>query len=231
MSGRPKKERGTRGPQLSNGREFDPRPHASGSQQIYIPIMRGSVDHLIDRMNRRARRDPKVVRKAFEILIGLSLKGYEGKSVGTIFLIGDMDGVRRNTNQLIANPFKGYYKRINLLDPKNRRTLEAYSQLDGAIVIDGLGNLYSAGRVIDIKGDRERGSSCSDPNGSSRRGGGTRDRAALYITTVSNTLALTLSCDGDLTVYEKGRCLGKILWGVRELGSEEDLYRLFERGQ
>ncbi len=193
--------------------------------------MRGSVDHLIDRMNKRARRDPKVVRKALEILIGLSLKGYEGKSVGTIFLIGDMDGVRRNTNQLIANPFKGYYKRINLMDPKNRRTLEAYSQLDGAIVIDGLGNLYSAGRVIDIKGSRERGCSGSDPNRISKRGGGTRDRAALYITTVSNTLALTLSCDGDLTVYEKGRCLGKILWEVRTLGSEEDLYRLFERGQ
>ncbi len=229
MSGRPRKGRGTRG--SHDERECTSRPNIPDSQKIYIPIMKGNIDHLIDRMNKRARRDPKVVRKAFEMMIGLSLKGYEGKSVGTIFLIGDMDGVRRNTNQLIANPFKGYYKRINILDPKNRRTLEAYSQLDGAIVIDGSGNLSSAGRVIDIKGGRDRESNDSDPNGSGRRGGGTRDRAAQYITTVSNTLALTLSCDGDLTVYERGRCLGKILWGVRALGSEEDLYRLFEKGQ
>ncbi len=229
MSDRPKKGRGTRLPRSSDGDACTSMSDTVGSKDIFIPIMRGSIDHLMDKMNKKARRDPKVVKKAFEVLIGLSLKGYEGKSVGTIFLIGDMEGVRRNTNQLIANPFKGYYKRINIMDPKNRRTVEAYTQLDGAIVIDGLGNLSSAGRVIDIKG--ERGPPGSDPHGSSRRGGGTRDRASQYITTVSNTLALTLSCDGDLTVYERGKCLGKILWGVRVLGSEEDLYCLFEKDQ
>ena len=196
--------------------------------EIYIPYMQGNVGSVLSGLSTGSKRNLRIIEKGIRLLMGLSLKGYEGKSVGTVLLIGDLENLRRNTSQLVANPFKGYFRKYNITDPQHRRTFEAYSRLDGAMMIDHKGFISSAGRVIDIKEDRQSGVLVSDQDVRRGRGKGTRDKAARYITSVTKTVAVTLSSDGDITVYERGKSLGKLEWRVLRLCSEEQFRQFLD---
>lgn|GEM_PF-4001704 len=174
---------------------------------IHVLCMHGDLKGILSGLGIKGSKH-ETVRRAMEILMGLSLKGYEGRSVGAIFLIGDIEGIRRNSTQMIINPFKGW-NGVNIKDAKQLPTVEAFSQLDGAIVIDVRGNLHYAGRMIHVK-EEECESGHSDFNRSRGKGSGTRWRAARYITTRTRTVAITLSSNGTITLFMNGKEMGRM---------------------
>jgi DNA integrity scanning protein DisA with diadenylate cyclase activity len=180
---------------------------AKDSKKVQLLCMVGDPDIIVDGTTCKGSKKV-ILNKILDIQMGLSLKGYEGRSVGAIYLLGDIEGIRRNSTQMIINPFKGW-KDINIKDDKQLATIESFTQLDGALIIDNRGFIHYAGRMINVSDD----TSLNDHSDFRRRkgkGSGTRWRAAKYITTKTKTIAITLSSNGNITVFEKGDEIGRI---------------------
>ena len=186
---------------------------------VQMLCMEGDIDDILGKIKTAVGKKKIVIKRTINILIGLSLKGYEGKTVGALFLIGDIDGIRRQTSQMIINPFKGW-KDINIMDEKQQLTFESFSQLDGAFVMDHRGFAHYAGRMIHVRGDQD----CRDQGtrGSTldRKGTGTRWRAAKGITEDTKTVAVSLSHGGDISIFERGKEIGRIVRKVVEVDPE-----------
>lgn len=206
-------------------REDGPAAETAEGRSIQMLCMEGDIDGILEKVMSGQVVKKRVLRRTLDIMIGLSLKGYEGKAVGAIFLIGDIEGIRRHTSQMIINPFKGW-KDINILDEKQKPTFEAFCQLDGAFVLDHRGYAHYAGRMIQVRGgmDCER----DDPGRRSidrNNGTGTRSRASRYITEMTKTIAVSLSHNGEITLFERGKEIGRINRKVMQI-DQKMLHRL-----
>ena len=178
-------------------------------KDIFVVVMEGDIECMLRSLQGIKGAPVKVIERALHILVELSLRGYEGKPVGALYLIGDVDGVRRNSSQMIINPFKGW-DRISILDPKQELTFQAYTQLDGAILIDTRGYARSAGFMIHVKRSRGPDHVQNEYDPIQGKGRGTRWRAASYITSVTSTTALILSHHGDIFVFNGGKEIGRM---------------------
>ena len=66
---------------------------------------------------------PAIFQAALNLAIELGHQGREGRTLGTIFVLGDVEQVMQLSRQLIINPFKGYAEdERNILDPRLRET-------------------------------------------------------------------------------------------------------------
>jgi diadenylate cyclase len=197
-----------------SGRQVISRPQ----KDIHIVVMEGDMDEILDRLRAGKGLPINVTERCLDILIGLSLKGYEGKAIGAIYLIGDIEGVKKNSTQMIINPFKGWDK-INVMDATQQPTFEAFTQLDGAILIDKRGYAKSAGMMIHVKGWQIPNHEIEQPQ--STRGRGTRWRAARYITSITGTVALTLSNSGDIAVFVRGKEIGRLERKIKRVSPDQ----------
>jgi DNA integrity scanning protein DisA with diadenylate cyclase activity len=191
----------------------------SSSKDIHIVVMEGDLDRVLGTLRSGKGAPVHIIERGLDILIGLSLKGYEGKPIGAIYLIGDVEGVKRNSSQMIINPFKGWNK-VNIMDPEQQPTFEAFTQLDGAILIDTRGFARSAGIMIHVKNqDPDHFGIVQGPL--SVKGRGTRWRASKFITSVTGTTALTLSHSGDIAIFQRGKEIGRLQRKIRRIPFEK----------
>lgn len=124
-------------------------------------------------------------------------EGREGKSVGTLFIIGDVERVLAESRQVVINPFQGHSKpERSVLRPENLETIKEYSLLDGAMIISPDGFLEAAGRYVLLEQDAELG-----------RGLGGRHLAAASISQKTRALAIVVSQSGIVRVYKDGKPL------------------------
>lgn len=143
---------------------------------------------------------PEVLERVLGLATEIGLEGREGKSVGTIFVLGDTENVNNHVKQLIINPFKGYKKsEKNVLDPAIEETIKEFSAIDGAFIIGGDGTIASAGTYLnpslpDVGMIPELLS-----------GFGTRHAASAGITVCTNAMAIVISeSTGQVTVFKNG---------------------------
>jgi DNA integrity scanning protein DisA with diadenylate cyclase activity len=143
---------------------------------------------------------PEVLERVLGLATEIGLEGREGKSVGTIFVLGDTENVNNHIKQLIINPFKGYKKsEKNVLDPAIEETIKEFSAIDGAFIISGDGTVASAGTYLnpsipDVGMIPELLS-----------GFGTRHAASAGITVCTNAMAIVISeSTGQVTVFKNG---------------------------
>ncbi len=145
---------------------------------------------------------PEVFEKVLRIALELANQGREGKSVGTIFVLGDTEHVMENIKQMIFNPFKGYDPdERNILKANLDDTLKEFSLLDGAIVIDCNGVIETAGAYISVSATIE----------DLPKGLGARHIAAASITAVTNAVSIVVSeSTGDVTIFKDGSIVTRI---------------------
>ena len=148
---------------------------------------------------------PEVFERLLSIATELAVEGREGKSIGCLFVLGDVSELRQYAYPLVLNPFHGYKEEDrNLLNPFIEETIKEYSLLDGAFVIGGDGILESAGSLIHTK------EQLSLPSGY-----GTRHSAALAISNAVDCIALAVSAsNGQVTLFRKGKMLPLIEKGI-----------------
>lgn len=143
---------------------------------------------------------PEVLERVLGLATEIGLEGREGKSIGTIFVLGDSEQVDSHITQLIINPFKGYKKaERNILDPAIEETIKEFASIDGAFVIDGSGVVISAGTYLNP----------SFPDTGMipelLSGLGARHAAAAGITVCTNAIAIVTSeSTGQVTVFKNG---------------------------
>ena len=143
---------------------------------------------------------PEVLERVMGLATEIGLEGREGKSLGTIFVLGDTENVNNHIKQLVINPFRGYKKsERNILDPAVEETIKEFSAIDGAFVIDGDGVIISAGTYLnpsfpDVGMIPELLS-----------GLGSRHAASAGITVCTNAIAIVISeSSGQITVFKNG---------------------------
>jgi DNA integrity scanning protein DisA with diadenylate cyclase activity len=143
-----------------------------------------------------------VFQQALTIALELAAEGREGKPVGALFVIGDYRNITQHRQQIILNPFKGYSeKNRNILDESMRETIKNFAALDGAFIIKGNGVIVSAG--THIKGVK--------PAHPLPQGLGARHAAAAGITSVSKSIAVTISeSTGTVRIWRRGQIITEI---------------------
>lgn len=140
-----------------------------------------------------------IIEAVINIATEISREGREGKNIGTAFVLGDKEDIKKYTKQLIINPFENSAR--NITDPAVKETLKEFSQLDGIFVINSDGTIISAGTYLDIDtGDGDFG------------GYGTRHRCCSALTQrVPNALSVVISKSGGIiTVFKNGQVVMKL---------------------
>ncbi|MBN2514441.1 MAG: diadenylate cyclase [Deltaproteobacteria bacterium] len=141
--------------------------------------------------------NPEVFETVLNIAVELAAQGREGRSVGTIFILGDSEKVLQLSRQMIMNPFMGYEEdERNILDHTLRETIKEYSALDGAFIVRSDGVLVTAGRHL----------SAAFEGKDFPKGLGSRHISAAGITSVTNAIAIVVSeSSGTVRIFKNGK--------------------------
>ncbi|MDR1458313.1 MAG: diadenylate cyclase [Puniceicoccales bacterium] len=141
---------------------------------------------------------PEVLERLLAIVGDISVEGREGKPVGCLFVLGDIEKIRPFTKQLVLNPFFGYKEEErNILNPFMVETVKEFSTIDGAFIVRGDGVIESAGTMIQAPNNH---------NVQMPGGLGTRHAAAAIISLISESIAITVSeSTNQITLFRDGK--------------------------
>ena len=139
------------------------------------------------------------VQNELGTIFGLATEGREGKPVGCLFVIGDINKISLFMKPLVLNPFFGYKENErNILNMPIDETIKEYSLIDGAIVISGDGIVESAGTLIYTP----------DHNVVMPAGYGTRHAAAASISWAAECISVVVSeSTRTVTLFKDGKML------------------------
>jgi DNA integrity scanning protein DisA with diadenylate cyclase activity/mannitol/fructose-specific phosphotransferase system IIA component (Ntr-type) len=143
---------------------------------------------------------PEALERLLAIAADISVEGREGKSVGCLFVIGDIAKIKPYTKPLVLNPFYGYKEEDrNILNPFMAETIKEFSSIDGAFIVRGDGIIESAGSLIQASSDR----AIQMPSGF-----GTRHAAGAVISAVANCIAIAVSeSTHQVTLFKDGKMM------------------------
>src|SRR5436309_15945649 len=96
---------------------------------------------------KQVRRE--TVEAVVELGVELAREGREGRKIGTLFVIGDVDSVLDQSRSLLLDPLYGHAEELLQVErPEFRETVKELAQLDGAFVVRDDGTFVSAGRYV-----------------------------------------------------------------------------------
>lgn len=145
---------------------------------------------------------PDIFEGVLKLAMELANSSREGKSIGTIFVLGDHKKVLQLSRQMIMNPFHGYPpEERQILNPQLKETIREFSSLDGAFIISDDGEVVAAGRYL--------GATTEETD--VLRGLGSRHLAAAGITALTNAVAIVISqSSGDVRIFKGGKTVMEI---------------------
>lgn len=175
----------------------------SGFDPMYFDSV--SVINLGEHLDRLSGRDlrqleSKVPLKTLKLVVDLAVEigreGREGKSVGSLFVIGDTRSVLMQSKPAGFDPMRGYQrKERNLNDARTREGIKEIAQLDGAFVISSDGTCEAACRYLDT----------TTTTITLSKGLGARHWAGAAISRTTNALAIVVSqSTGTVRIFQNG---------------------------
>lgn len=150
--------------------------------------------------------ETKVPLKTLKMVVDLALEigreGREGKSVGTLFVVGDTKKVLANSKPAGFDPVRGYKcKERDLFDPRVREGIKEVAQLDGAFVIALDGTVAAACRLLDA----------STATITLSKGLGSRHWAAAAVSRSTEAVAIAVSqSSGTVRIFLNGEVVLRI---------------------
>ncbi len=143
----------------------------------------------------------ETVEAVLQLAVEIAREGREGRKIGTLFVVGDVDNVLERSRSLLLDPLYGHAS--DLLDVRSaefRETVKELAQLDGAFVVDKHGTFVSAARYIDVDSGVEL-----------VPGLGTRHAAAASVTSQTRAVAVVVSQSSIVRVYAGGEIRAEIV--------------------
>jgi DNA integrity scanning protein DisA with diadenylate cyclase activity/mannitol/fructose-specific phosphotransferase system IIA component (Ntr-type) len=139
---------------------------------------------------------PEVLERVIAVATELGVEGREGRPVGCLFVVGDIEHVASMSKPLVLNPFFGYKEEDrNILNPFMDETVKEFSSIDGAFIIRGDGVVESAGSLIQA----------TDSTHALPSGLGSRHAAAAAISVKANCISIVVSSStGQVTLFRRG---------------------------
>ena len=143
---------------------------------------------------------PEALERLLAIAADISVEGREGKPVGCLFVIGNIEKIKPYIKPLVLNPFYGYKEEDrNILNPFMAETIKEFSSIDGAFIVRGDGVIESAGALIQASSDQ----AVAMPSGF-----GTRHAAGAVISAVANCIAIAVSeSTHQVTLFKDGKMM------------------------
>jgi diadenylate cyclase len=141
------------------------------------------------------------VEQVLQLAVEIAREGREGRKIGTLFVIGDVDEVVARSRSLLLDPLYGHAEELlDVARPEFRETVKELAQLDGAFVVNKHGRFVSAARYIDVA-----------PGTELLPGLGTRHAAAASITSMTRAVAIVVSQSSIVRVYARGEIRAEIV--------------------
>jgi DNA integrity scanning protein DisA with diadenylate cyclase activity len=143
----------------------------------------------------------ETVEEVLQLAVEIAREGREGRKIGTLFVVGDVEHVLDRSRPLLLDPLYGHPSELlQIRRPEFRETVKELAQLDGAFVVDGRGTFVSATRYLDV-----------DPRTPLLPGLGTRHAAAASITAETRAVAIVVSQSSIVRVYAEGGIRAEIV--------------------
>ncbi|HAD60787.1 MAG TPA: hypothetical protein DCG12_16215 [Planctomycetaceae bacterium] len=170
-----------------------------------------SVIRLADQLARLTSRDLQrletqvpldTLRIVVDLACEIGREGREGKSVGTLLVVGHHRKVMELSSETVHDPFKGYAKPERMIrSPRVRESMKELSQIDGAFVISADGVVQAAGRHLRAHSE---GIIIS-------KGLGSRHWAAAEISKATDAVAIAVSeSTGTVRIFQDGKVVLRI---------------------
>ena len=148
-----------------------------------------------------ARR--RTVEEVLQLSVELAREGREGRKIGTLFVVGDVEETLRRSRALLLDPLYGHPREaLDVSRADFRETVKELAQLDGAFLIDDDGTFAAACRYIDV----DVGSPTYFTPGL-----GTRHAAAASISAATRATAIVVSQSSIVRVYAGGEIRAEIV--------------------
>ena len=136
-----------------------------------------------------------------QLAVEIAREGREGRKIGTLFVVGDVERVLERSRPLLLDPLYGHPRELlDVSRPDFRETVKELAQLDGAFLVDDDGTFAAAARYIDVA-----------PKTPLTPGLGTRHAAASSITAETGAVAIVVSQSSVVRVYADGEIRSEIV--------------------
>jgi len=170
-----------------------------------------SVINLGEHLDRLTGRDlrqleTRVPLETLKVVVDLAVEigreGREGKTVGTMFVVGDTRKVLAHSKPAGFDPVRGYNrKERNLFEARVREGIKEIAQMDGAIIVSPDGTVDAACRYVDS----------SAATITLSKGLGARHWAAAAVSRATNAVAVTVSeSNGTVRIFQNGEVMLRI---------------------
>jgi DNA integrity scanning protein DisA with diadenylate cyclase activity len=145
----------------------------------------------------------RVLEEVIELAVELAREGREGRKIGTLFVVGDVEAVTERSRPLLLDPLYGHPPDVlQVASPEFRETVKELAQLDGAFLVENDGAFVSAGRFIDVDlGAPEN----------FLLGLGSRHAAAASISRATRAIAVVVSQSSVVRVFSDGDLRAEII--------------------
>jgi DNA integrity scanning protein DisA with diadenylate cyclase activity len=150
---------------------------------------------------KEARR--RTLEEVLQLGVELAREGREGRKIGTLFVVGEVEETLRRSRSLLLDPLYGHPR--ELLDVSRadfRESVKELAQLDGAFLVDDDGTFAAACRYIDVEVGLP---TVFTP------GLGTRHAAAASISAATSATAIVVSQSSIVRVYAGGEIRAEIV--------------------
>jgi DNA integrity scanning protein DisA with diadenylate cyclase activity len=145
----------------------------------------------------------RTLEEVVNLAVELAREGREGRKIGTLFVIGNVDVVTEQSRPLILDPLFGHEDELLRIErPEFRETVKELALLDGAFLLQDNGTFVSAGRFVDVD--------VSAPE-NFLPGLGTRHAAAASISRTTGAIAVVVSQSSIVRVFARGEIRAEII--------------------
>ena len=143
----------------------------------------------------------RTVEEVLELAVEIAREGREGRKIGTLFVVGDLEGALEHTRPLLLDPLYGHAPELlDVRRPEFRETVKELAQLDGAFLVASDGTFVSAARYVDV-----------DSSTPLLPGLGTRPAAAASIRAATKAIAIVVSQSSIVRVFAGGEVRAEII--------------------
>jgi diadenylate cyclase len=162
------------------------------------------LDAVFGGVTKSARCEDKCRRTLEEVLqlgVEIAREGREGRKIGTLFVVGDVERTLQHSRALLLDPLYGHSPELlHVSRPDFRETVKELAQLDGAFLVEGDGTFAAAARYIDV-----------DPGLPLLPGLGARHAAGASISAATDAIAIVVSQSSVVRVFADGEVRAEII--------------------
>jgi DNA integrity scanning protein DisA with diadenylate cyclase activity len=144
----------------------------------------------------------RTLEEVIQLAVEIAREGREGRKIGTLFVVGDVDEVLARSRPLLLDPLYGHPEELRHVEqPGLRETVKELAQLDGAFLVSDAGAFVSAGRYVDVDLDADI----------FLPGLGARHAAGASISRATRAVAVVVSQSSVVRVFADGDVRAEII--------------------